>query len=80
MWDHPAGKSAAEEVRTDMKKEVIKEFGRVVGTTRGYAVFEARDAAEITKLTEKYHSKYGVIYSSIEPVLSLEEFLKAAST
>ena len=63
-----------------MKKGIIKEFGRVVGTTRGYAVFEAKDEAEIIKLTGKYLSEFGVIYSTIEPVLSLEDFLRAAST
>ena len=80
MWDHPAGKTAAEEIRVDMKKGTIKEFGRIVGTTRGYAIFEAKDEAEIIKLTGKYHSEFGVIFSTVEPVLSLEDFLKAAST
>ena len=53
MWDHPAGKSAAEEIRADMQKGKIKEFGRIVGTTRGYAVVEVKDETELFKLTEK---------------------------
>jgi hypothetical protein len=79
MWDHPSGKSAASEIKSDMDRGVIREFGRVVGTTRGYAVAEVKDYAELLKLTEKYTSQFNVRFSSVEPVLSLEELLRAAS-
>jgi hypothetical protein len=78
MWDHPAAKSAVEEIRADMLTGKIKESGRIVGTTRGYAV-EVKDEAKLFKLTEKYRSRCDVKFSTVESVLSLEDLLKAPS-
>jgi hypothetical protein len=78
-WEHPSGKSAAAEVKADMERGKIKEFGQVVGTTRGYAVADVKDEAELYKLTEKYRSEYNVRFITVEPILALDDILKLLS-
>jgi hypothetical protein len=79
-WDHPSGKSAAGEIKSDMEKGTIKEFARIVGTTRGYAVADVKDEAELYKLTEKYRSEYNVTFVTVEPILTLEDLQKILSS
>jgi len=79
LWDHPSGKSALAELDKDMKAGVLKQFGLLSGTTRGYAVVEVKSEFDLVNLRDKY-LEYGVIFRTVEPVAFLEDFIEFRKT
>ena len=76
LWDHWSGKSAAVQVREDLKSGVFQDFGIFATTGRGYVIVSARDEVELLKIINRYR-EFGVRCTSAEPALSLDEYLKA---
>ena len=76
LWEHWEGSGdALPDVKEDLEKGILKDWGVFATTGRGYAIFEASNEIELFQLLAKYR-KYDVRAISAEPVLSVEQMQK----